>query len=186
MNDELQLSDEQVRLATSRAVPGEASFDGETAAARDGFLSLGAAVEAAAGNFDEAALLARLQKSCVTAPVVVLRRRESARDWMSVVLAGALAAAGMIAIVRIATDPGTTGSQVAQLEKRVPPAGVEPVEAFPSRSMFAWNDPLDDEIALASATIEQFTSRGRGFDGSLLDMNDQLKALSQELTNETL
>jgi hypothetical protein len=52
--------------------------------------------------------------------------------------------------------------------------------------MFVWNDPLDDELALASAAIEQFTSRSRGFDDSLLDMNDQLRALSQELTNETL
>jgi hypothetical protein len=111
---------------------------------------------------------------------------------MSLVLAGALAAAGLIAIVRIARDSRTTGVQVAKVERspQSPAGGV--IAAGPSRSMIAWNDSdgwndsLDDEIALASARIEQFTSRGRGFDDSLLDMNDQLRALSQELTNETL
>jgi hypothetical protein len=186
MKEKLQLSDEQVRLATSRTLPGDGLLDGETAAARDGFLSLGAAVEAAAGSFDEAALLARLQKSCVAAPVVVPRRPESVRDWMSLVLTGALAAAGLIAIVRIASDSATTGSRVAQIESSEQPPTTVTTEVVPSRSLFAWNDSLDDEISLASARIEQFTSRGRGFDDSLVDMNDQLKALSQELTNETL
>ena len=186
MNDEFKLSDEQVRLATSRNLSPDAPVDHETTPAREGFLSLGAAVEAAAGNFDESALLARLQKSRVAAPVVGRQRRESQGDWMSLILAGALAAAGLIAIVRIAGESETTGlPQVAQKVDRAAPV-IQRVEATPSRSMFAWNDPLDDELALASAAIEQFTSRGRGFDESLLDMNDQLKALSQELTNETL
>jgi hypothetical protein len=128
----------------------------------------------------------------VAAPVVVPQQRELHRDWMSLILTGALAAAGLLAIVRIATDSLTTGGQAAQIEKPARTPIVATVEAAPSRSMFAWNDSpgwndsLDDEIALASARIEQFTSRSHGFDDSLLDMNDQLKALSQELTNETL
>jgi hypothetical protein len=186
MNDELELTDDQLRLATSRILPGDASLDSETASARDGFLSLGAAIETAAGNFDESGLLARLQKSCVVAPVVVPQRRESPRDWMSLILAGTLAAAGLVAIIRIAGEPRTTDLQIAQIESPAQRPAASTVEAFPSRSMFVWNDPLDDELALASAAIEQFTSRSRGFDDSLLDMNDQLRALSQELTNETL
>jgi len=164
----------------------DASLDSDTTAARDGFLSLGAAVEAAAGNFDEAALLARLQKSCGDAPVIVPKHRESKRDWLSLVLTGALAAAGLIAIVRIAADSRTIGPQVATSNSSVPATASTAVETIRSRPMFAWNDTLDDEIALASAAIEQFASRSRGFDDSLLDMNDQLRSLSEELTNETL
>jgi len=186
MNDELNLTAQQLRLATSRSLPSDVSLDSATTAVRDGFLSLGAAVESAAGNFDDAALLAQLQKSCVATPVVMPQRRELPRDWMSLLLTSALAAAGLIAIVRIATDSQTPGSRIAQIENSAPMKAVAPPETIWNHSLFAWNDPLDDEIALASATIEQFTSRSRGFDDSLLDMNDQLKALSQELTNETL
>lgn len=186
MNDELKLTDDQIRLATSRNLPGDAPLDNETAAVRDGFLSLGSAVEAAAGNFDEGALLTRLQKSCVVAPVVVPRRRELPRDWLSLSLAGALAAAGLVAIVRIAGESRSTDLHIARIESSAQRSAASIVEAVPSRSMFVWNDPLDDELALASAAIEQFSSRSRGFDDSLLDMNDQLRALSQELTNETL
>src|SRR5690348_4994346 len=156
MKDERQLSDEQLRLATSRSVPSKVVLDGETAAARDGFLLLGAAVEKAASNFDEAALLARLQKSCMATPVILPQRQELARDWMSLVLAGALAAAGLIAIVRIATDSGTKGVQVAKIERSAQSPAGGAIAAGPSRSMFAWNDSvgwndsLDDEIALAS------------------------------------
>jgi len=50
----------------------------------------------------------------------------------------------------------------------------------------AWSDPLDDEIALAAATLDQLSSRHRGFDGSLLEMNERLEALSQELSIESL
>jgi hypothetical protein len=185
MNDELKITHEQLRLATSRTLPSNASLDSETTAVRDGFLSLGAAVESAAGNFDEAALLARLQKSCV-ATVVPPQRQEWPREWMTLILTGALAAAGLIVMARIATESQPTGPQVAQAENSAPMRTVSPPETMSNRSMFAWNDPLDDEIALASATIEQFTGRSRGFDDSLLDMNDQLRALSQELTNETL
>jgi hypothetical protein len=186
MNNELELTDEQLRLVTSRSLVADASLDSDTTAARDGFLSLGAAVEAAAGNFDEAALLARLQKSCGNAPAVVPKHRESKRDWLSLVLTGALAAAGLVAIVRIGADSMTTGTQIAKSENSIPKAAGPAVAMVPSRSLFAWNDSLDDEIALASAAIEQFASRSRGFDDSLLDMNDQLRSLSEELTNETL
>src|SRR3954452_7553087 len=101
MKDEIELTDDQIRLATSRTLPSDAPLDSETASARDGFLSLGAAVElagseAAAGKFDDASLLARLQKSCLDVPAAAPRRREVPQDWVSLILAGALAAAGLV------------------------------------------------------------------------------------------
>jgi len=47
MNDQSQLTDEQLRLATSRHLPVGAPLDTETAAARAQFLTLGAALESA-------------------------------------------------------------------------------------------------------------------------------------------
>ena len=185
MNDDNSLTDDQLRLATSRCLPPDPELDSDTASARDAFMSLGSAAESAAGKFDEAQLLARLSKSCLVAPTVSPKPAELRRDWLSLVLAGALAAAALVAIVRITTD--SSASKLPSVAA-VSPTETAPVakESRPAPWSLAWNDSLDDEIALASATLQQYTSRDRGFDGSLLDMNDRLEALSQELSNETL
>ena len=183
MNDELKLTDEQLRLATSRTLQPGVSLDVAATAARDSYLALGSVVESAAGDFDEADLIARLSKVCVetTSSVVVEPRTSSARDWWPIVLSGALAAAGLVAIARIALVSQQANPLIAVVAKPDQPALIP----F-ARSAVAWNDPLDDEIALAAATIEQFAGRRRGFDGSLLDMNARLDALSQELLGESL
>lgn len=179
MNNELKLTDDQLRLATSRSLSEDVPLDNDIAASREAFLSLGASVESAAHNFTEAALLARLQNSCVHAPIILPQRPNSRHDWISLVLTGALAAAALVAMARIVTDSSAGRQHLAVKVKTI--EGVTGVPMVP-----AWNDSLDDEIALASATLDQFNSRTRGFDDSLLDMNDQLQALSQELTTETL
>lgn len=185
MNDESQLTDEQLCLATSRALPANTRLDSDAAAARESFLSLGAVAESAGSDFDETALLACLTKSCLESSVVALNPVKAKRDWLSPLLIGALAAAALVAIVRIANEPSGTGQQVAAIPAN--PAFIEPGPAITSPQLaLAWNDALDDEIALASATIQQYSTRDRGFDGSLLDMNDRLEALSQELLNDTL
>jgi hypothetical protein len=90
-----------------------------------------------------------------------------------------------LAIARIAIERQRGTDQVAlpQAPNISAPAGMTGL--VPTTSV-AWNDSLDDEIALAAATIDQFSHSPRGFDGSLLDMNDQLQALSRELFGETL
>lgn len=184
MNDERQLTDDQLWVATSRSLPPSAQLDSEMAAARESFLLLGQAIESANDKFDEAALLARLNKSRLESPLCV-KPSQPKRDWLSPLLTAALAAAALVAIVRIANEPNSTGQQVARMEGKSAPVEAEPVVGSEQVAL-AWNDPLDDEIALASATLQQYSTRDRGFDGSLLDMNDRLEALSQELLNETL
>ena len=180
MNDEPKLTDEQLRLATSRSVPADSAIDADVSAARDSFLALGSAVELSARNFDEAALVNRLTTTCVAAPA------QPARNWLwPLIVTGALAAGMLLAIARIAVERKDNDEHVAvaNLPTRQTPA--ETIAIVPITTV-AWNDSLDDEIALAAATIHEFSGTNRGFDGSLLDMNDQLQALSRELLGETL
>src|SRR5215467_14429893 len=99
MNDEPKLTDDQLRLATSRSLPADSALDADTSAARDSFLALGSAVESAGRNFDEAALVNRLTKTCISAP------EQPARDWLwPAIITGALAAGMLFAIARIAIE----------------------------------------------------------------------------------
>src|SRR5262245_34991208 len=180
MNDELKLTDEQLRLATSQSLPADGALDADASAARDSFLALGSAAESAARNFDEAALIKRLTTTCVAAPA------QPARDWLwPLIVTGALAAGMLLAIARIAIERQhiNTHAPVANLPTKDAPTELIPLVPI---TTVAWNDPLDDEIALAAATIHEFSGTNRTFDGSLLDMNDQLQALSRELLGETL
>jgi hypothetical protein len=180
MNDESKLTDDQLRLATSRSLLADSALDADTSAARDSFLGLGSAVESAARDFDETALINRLTTTCVSSPV------KPARDWLwPLIVTGALAAGMLLAIARIAAERKHSNDHapVANFPTRQAPAETIPIVPI---TTVAWNDPLDDEIALAAATIHEFSGTDRGFDGSLLDMNDQLQALSRELLGETL
>ena len=189
MNDELKLTDEQLQLATSRSLPTGAVLNTETAAARESFVALGAVVEAAASEFDEAALIARLSKSCVEPADkghAAVDRAPKQRDWWPLIMSGALAIAALIAVFRIASVSTDGMPQMAASQELGPPTHSQPHLATTGRVFAAWSDPLDDEIALAAATIGQLGGRSRGLDGSLLDMNERLDALSQELLGESL
>ena len=180
MNEEPKLTDEQLRLATSQSLPADGALDADASAARDSFLALGSAVESAARGFDEAALINRLTTTCVAAPA------QPARDWWwPFIVTGALAAGMLLAIARIAAERqrASAHDSIAGLPANVVPHKTTPITITPA---IAWNDPLDDEIAFAAATIHEFSGTNRSFDGSLLDMNDQLQALSRELLGETL
>src|SRR5689334_7840926 len=98
MNDDLKLADDQLRLATSRSLPADSALDANTSAARDSFLALGSAVESAARNFDQAALLSQLTTS---------REQTSSRSLSSqyawpLIVTGALAAGMLLAVARLA------------------------------------------------------------------------------------
>jgi hypothetical protein len=184
MSDELT-NDEQLRLATARSLMSHESLDADTSSARDAFLALGSAVEAAAANFDEAALVRRLTESCLPdSPVIPAPEKH--RNWWPLIASGAIAAGMLLAIGEIARERQMRHMPIAGTEQAttVTPNKTKTLQVAAISEM--WTDPLDDEIALAAVTIQQFSPATRGFDGSLLDMNDQLESLSRELSGETL
>jgi hypothetical protein len=185
MNDELNINDDQLRLATSRSLPADGSADAPTAAAREAFLALGCAAESAASEFDEASLIRRLATTClVESPPSNIPRKEK-WQWWALIASSAIAAGMLLAIAQIAmerqrgAEPDIGAGEVAN---NAPPEMPSLITAGKTR----WDDPLDDEIALAAITIEQFSGTSHHFDSSLLDMNDRLEALSRELSGETL
>ncbi len=180
MNDDLKITDDQLRLATSRSLPADTAIDPDTAAARDTFLALGSAVESAARHFDETALLSQLT---ISREQICSQSVISRYAW-PLIVSGALAAGMLLAIVRIAMEHRQASEPVAVV--RPPDTGAPMTIPVIAPASVAWNDPLDDEITLAAATIDQFSHTNRTFDNSLLDMNDQLQALSRELQGETL
>src|SRR5688500_15528570 len=112
MTDDLPLSDNQLRLATSRSLPAGTQLDSDTAAARESYLALGAALESAATNLDEAALIEQLASGRPgtdakrwSPPVSVgarnnhtVGRASSTHNWWPLILCGALAASALFAI----------------------------------------------------------------------------------------
>jgi negative regulator of sigma E activity len=188
MNDELKISDEQLRAATQHSPPAQATLDSETQACREAFHALGSALEAAAGDFDDAQLIARVQGSCLSEPArreELILNQPSASRWWPVLLGGVLAASVLVAVVQIAMMSNShSGNQLGSNPTR--PQRPKNDMTQEMLTVVAWSDPLDDEIALAAATLDQLSSRNRGFDGSLLEMNERLEALSQELSVESL
>jgi hypothetical protein len=184
MNDELNISDDQLRLATTRSLPADCSLDAQTAAARETFLAFGCTVESAASAFDEASLIRRLTAVCSaeSQPSTISKRPK--RTWSPLIASGAIAAGMLLAIAQIAMERRSAEpiGGAGHVAKHSPPEGSPQIAAGSPR----WDDPLDDEIALAAVTIEQFSGANHRFDSSLLDMNDRLEALSRELSGETL
>ena len=180
MNYEYKLNDDQLRLATSRHLPPGTSLDTETAAARDHFLTLGAALESASSDLDESAIISHIsrEQTCSRTPAT--------NNAWPLLLCCALAASAVFAIVRIVTMTPESGPQIAVVTEPNRETTIQHQTPAVGRSIAAWNDPLDDEIALAAATLEQYRSRSPSFDNSLFDMNIQLEALSQELLRESL
>jgi hypothetical protein len=187
MNDETQLDREQLEAATSRSLPAGAPLESETSALRDGFIALGHAVERAAADYDEAALIARVQSACRRDAAAELPSRSAVRYW-PLVLSGALAAAALFAVARIVvTWPAANEAVVvAPQSPTTPMAGGGPVATGTDRSALAWDDPLDEEIAAAQSSLADLSGRPTGIDGALSNMNQTLEALSDDLSGGSL
>jgi hypothetical protein len=182
-----ELNEIELRQATARAGPADAIAAADVAAGREAFLSLGAAVEIAAADFDEAALVSRLKQSCVSsAPLEKAGGAHGSprRGWWLAIVGGALAAAMLFAVARLVVLPSADTVTIG-LNPNSDPTDDRASNAPAANVVSVWHDPLDDELALAAATIEQLAAR-RSFDGSLWQMNQRLEALSQELSGESL
>jgi hypothetical protein len=190
MSDEPKLTAEQLQQATARALPPDAALDAETTALRDSFLQFGRAVEAGNRDFDEAALLASLTATCLpaepAASVAPTGKRET--NWLPLVLTAALAASALLAIVRtVAVWPAADA--VVTVQPQSPAIAKTPApetNSIEDPALFAWSDPLDDEIASAQAAVENLLGRAGGLDGSLESFGSRLEALSAELDSGSL
>jgi hypothetical protein len=194
MNDEFSISDEQLQLATSRRRPPSSALDGELAAVQATFLALGESLERAGGDIDEQAVLAGVQRrlnvegahapACM--PVAAVKTQGlTPVGWIAIALS--VAAAVLIALSIL--PRGGESIEVVQhpVVKTAAQIAGEPLderERLPTP--FAWDDPLDDEIALAAATLDQWSTSSRGVDASLTNMSNELSALSEELLSESL
>src|SRR5262245_17959297 len=189
MNDYWQLTDEQLRLITSRSLSGVTQLDSESATAREAFLALGAAIESAAAALDEEALVSTIQEEGTetsVSPDQTWSRSVTSYKWASILLGGMLAASILIAIVRISTSVSPNDHRIAALPKPNGGLSIQSNGQTGKQLSLGWNDPLDDEIAVAALAIGQIGGQNHAFDNSLFDMNLQLEALSQELLRESL
>jgi hypothetical protein len=187
MQNKPDFNEQQLRLATSLAAARTLARGRH----RDGFLALGGALDAAAGQFDEAALIARLQLACLTKDDVtaVLPSHRIASTWQ---MSSASRSPRLHVAISASSRSGcdiTCGKTlvVKQEPSRSPAMAPGPVIAeatSPARGL--WFDPLDDEIALAQAEFQRLAGGQRGVDGSLSQMNDRLEALSDELFRGSL
>jgi hypothetical protein len=195
MNDQFNTNDAQLRLATSRALPPTAKLDADTASLREGFLALGAGLESAGSDFDEAALIERVRSQCADfnkPQVKEIAAAKTPNRFMEVVLGVVLAASVLLVVGRLvvvspqADRPGEVVVAPGAPVQSEPEDFIEP-NAEPSASVAkAWIDPLDEEIATAQAEMRWLNSRGNGLDGSLSQVGWQLEALSAELGGESL
>jgi hypothetical protein len=174
MNDDTELSAEQLLQATSRRLPSGANLDGQTAALRAGFLQLGAAVEEANSKLDKPRLIAELSRRGEADRGEADReeRRFGPLALSAALAVGALVAIGLIVAVWPSPDHAVN----------VP---VQPGERT-SPSLASWVDPLDDEIASALQAVKSLGGPAAGPDGSLESVGWRLEALSAELERGSL
>jgi hypothetical protein len=168
MNDDTELSAEQLLQATSRRLPPDSKLDGRTGTLRAAFLQLGAAVEAANCELDEPRLMAELPS-----------RSEADHDERRWPLgpSAALAVAALVAIgltVAIWPSPDRAVNLPVQPNERSSP------------SLAGWVDPLDEEIASAQHAVKTLGGPAAGPDGSLESFGWRLEALSAELESGSL
>jgi hypothetical protein len=185
MTSQQQHDRQQLEAATSRTLPPDAALDGETSAMRDGFIALGRAAETAGADYDEAALLARVQAACADDAAPTPATRGTSPNW-SLLLSGALAAAALIAVARIAVSWPETEQVVVAPSAPMQPLDEPTQNAITNDSVLAWDDPLDDEIAAAESNLADLSGRWTGIDGSLSNMNQSLEALSDDLSDGSL
>jgi hypothetical protein len=189
MNEDLQLTDEQLRLITSRSLSEATQLESEAATAREAFLALGAAIEAAAADLDEKALVRRIEENRTGASIHPAQNRSrysTNAKWVAFLVGGVLAASILIAIVQFSASISSNDYKLAVSPQPNGGLANQSEGERNKQSSFGWNDPLDDEIAVAALAIDQIGGRNRAFDNSIFDMNQQLEALSQELLRESL
>lgn len=208
MNDQLPTDQRQLEKATTRQPlsNGSGSTDLNLLAARQAWLAMGKAAEAAGREgLNQDALLASLQSELLkTLPEPQPAETAPQVDW-------SWAAVGIAAVVLIAA---TVVGALSQRQEAIPKAGTptiaQPVplppeaepsnpeevvtpEASPAQSLAggespaasSWTD-LDERIQTTYTALQQLGQRPSGVDQSLTDFDTQLKQLSADIAGESL
>lgn len=214
MNDQLPTDQRELELTTSRKIStsgnGSSLYDAKAIAARNAWLSLGAAVEAnGRDGLDQDGLLATLQAELLkeqAAPAASDVAGQVDWSWAAVVVAASvLIAATVIGVISQRSDkvPGADpGEQLVQpsLPNKLPPSKPVPSagpQDFPSveaqsnpalagtPATSSWND-LDEAINSTYTVLQQMTVQPSGVDQSLTEFDSQLKQLSADISGESL
>jgi hypothetical protein len=198
MNDERELTQEELLAATSRAALSE--IGGEVETLREAFLALGARVEDDA-PCDEERLIHRLQSEllAVSLPNNATELLSPARQprlsgqggwrraaWTAVASAAALSALAFAAYLgwggipspMIAKNPPRAKTKIS------PRSNVSEAVNLARHRELTWDDRLDLEIAAAQSLLSALESND--VDGELVGLADQLDSMSSEWKGESL
>ena len=180
----------QLELATSNAP--EQNLDAETAELREGWRVLTKSLQQSSGQFDEGALVSKLQREMAASP----RRAETngqSRGWMVVaaLLGGALAAS---LLLMVALAGGFFGRQPVARPKATAPRqnnvaaapNIKPAPLVANDGSLSWDDPLDSQISVAAAQMQTFQKPALPLDASISTLNYQLRQMAQDLDDGAL
>jgi len=182
MNIEDELK--QLELATSRG--DAANLDAETAALREGWRVLAGALEKSSGPFDEAALVAKLQRE-LAAPSPAANTKAPVRGWIVVALLGGALAASLFVMVAI------SGGWFKQpiVNPKEPPKQIDLVKSpetkgAPVAETPAWDDALDTQISVAASQMQSLQKPALPLDASISTLNYHLQQMAQDMDEGAL
>ncbi len=206
----------QRELESITSASSQCDLSGETAKLREGWSVLARSLESPKfkPEFDEAAFAAKLRRELLPDSRVTPRsaggNRSYALTLVAATLAGGTLAIALIALVAVAVNRFSVGSNDV-VDKNLPnhqavpsaAGGVSdpselaanpsthenstsPPEPESAPASWGWSDPLDDEITVASAQIQQLQQRTPRLDQSLSTLDRQMRELSADLQDGAL
>lgn len=206
MNDQLPHDQRQLEKATTRQPlsNGSGSTDLNMLAARQAWLAMGKAAEAAGRDgLDQNALLASLQNELLkttSEPAPAETAPQVDWSWAAVGIAAAvLITATIVGAISQRNQPAIPNQETIAQPVPFPPEmePSNPEEVTPdmdpepslagaeSPATSSWTD-LDDRIQTTYTALQQLGQRQSGVDQSLTDFDTQLKQLSADLADESL
>jgi hypothetical protein len=193
IDDELK----QLELATSRA-PAQ-NLDAETAALREGWNVLTAALEKSSGPIDEGTLVTKLQREFTSSPPACETKRAGSGWIVVAALLGGALAASLLFVVALAS--GTFSKQpIAKPETPViapqhnlansPSIKSAPTVENPSQQeisendgpVWNWDDSLDSQISVAATQMQSLqNNQALPLDDSISTLNYRLQQMAEDL-----
>lgn len=203
----------ELENATSASAQRQGNLSGETAKLREGWNVLARSLESPKfkSEFDEAAFAAKLRRELLADFPVTPRSAGGSRSYAWTFVAATLAGGTLaIALIALAISRFSVGSpdvvdKTQPGNRAVPSAAggvsdprevvkapsthensTSPGEPESAPASWGWSDPLDDEITVASAQIQQLQQQTPRLDQSLSTLDRQMRELSADLQDGAL